>query len=52
MRKCLPLSWHNSNDKVMESKADTELYRGYEWGSSGSPGICQTVIVFPSVTLA
>jgi len=36
----------------MESKADTELYRGYEWVSSGSPGICQTVIVFPSVTPA
>jgi hypothetical protein len=38
--------------KAMESEADTELYRGYEWGSSVSPGICQILLVFPSVTLA
>jgi len=36
----------------MESKANTELYRGYEWGSSGSPGIYQIFLVFLSVTLA
>jgi len=36
----------------MESNADAELYRGYEWGSSGSPGICRILLVFPSVTLA
>lgn len=36
----------------MESIADTELYRGYVWGSSGSPSICQILVVFPSLTLA
>jgi len=36
----------------MESKAFTELYRGYEWGSSESPGIRQILAVFPSVSLA
>jgi hypothetical protein len=36
----------------MESTANTELYRGYECRSSGSPGLRQILLVFPSVTLA